>query len=104
MVALVHEFYGKFPIAVASGGFRAIVTKTLDVIGLAGKFEVIVGCEDYANGKPAPDPFLVAAARLNVEPSRCLVFEDTQIGIKAAEAAGMKWVLVPPHFRQAISL
>lgn len=94
VVALVHEFYGKLPLAVASGGFRAIVTKTLEVIGVGGKFDAIVGCEDYANGKPAPDPFLVAAARLKVEASRCLVFEDTRIGIRAAEAAGMKWVLV----------
>lgn len=97
VVALVHEFHGRFPLAVASGGMRAIVTKTLDVIGLKNKFGAIVCCEDYTNGKPAPDPFLEAARRLNVEPSRCLVFEDTLIGVKAAEAAGMKWVLVPPQ-------
>ena len=95
VVALVHEFHGRLPMAVASGGNRAIVTKTLSVIGLGGKFDAVVCSEDYTNGKPAPDPFLVAAERLKIEPSRCLVFEDTQTGIKAAEAAGMKWVLVP---------
>ena len=95
VVAFVHEFYGKFPLAVASGGNRSIVTKTLEAIGILDKFDAIVGSEDYVNGKPAPDPFLVAAARLKVEPSRCLVFEDTQTGTRAAEAAGMKWVLVP---------
>ena len=95
VVAFVHEFYGKFPLAVASGGNRSIVTKTLEAIGILDKFDAIVGSEDYVNGKPAPDPFLVAAARLKVEPSRCLVFEDTQTGTRAAEAAGMTWVLVP---------
>src|SRR5437588_11431413 len=81
---------------VASGGRRSIVTKTLDALGLAEKFNAIIGAEDYVNGKPAPDPFLTAAARLSVEPAKCLVFEDTQIGITAAKAAGMQWVLVPP--------
>jgi len=97
VVALVHEFHGRFPLAVASGGLRSVVTKTLEVIGLLEKFDTIVCCEDYVHGKPSPDPFLTAATRLGVEPSRCLVFEDTMTGVKAAEAAGMKWVLVPPQ-------
>jgi len=99
VVALVHEYYGKHPLAVASGGMRSIVTKTLEVIGIAEKFQAVVCCEDYEKGKPAPDPFLTAAKRLNVDPSKCLVFEDTLIGVQAAEAAGMKWVLVPPPKR-----
>jgi beta-phosphoglucomutase family hydrolase len=95
VVALVHEFYGKKPLAVASGGHRAIVIKTLNALGIADKFETIVGAEDYTNGKPAPDPFLEAARRLGVAPEKCLAFEDTQTGITSAQAAGMKTVWVP---------
>ena len=95
VVAFVHEFYGKKPLAVASGGHRAIVVKTLTALGIADKFEAVVGAEDYARGKPAPDPFLEAARRIGVPPERCLAFEDTQIGIDAARAAGMQTVLVP---------
>lgn len=52
-------------------------------------------CMDVTHGKPAPDLFLLAARLLGVEPARCLVFEDADFGIQAAEAAGMKWVKVP---------
>lgn len=99
VVAIAREMHGKLPMAVASGGHREIVKTTLNALGILNLFEVIIGSEDYENGKPAPDPFLTAAARLGVAPERCLVFEDTQIGVSAAWAAGMKWVLVPtPDF------
>ena len=95
VVALVHKYHGTIPMAVASGGYRAIVLQTLDVLGLGGKFDAVVGAEDYKHGKPAPDPFLEAARRLNVPPEKCLVFEDAQTGIEAAKAAGMQWVFIP---------
>jgi len=100
VVAIVNKVHGRLPMAVASGGRRGIVTKTLGALGLVEKFNAIIGAEDYVNGKPAPDPFLTAAARLGVEPAKCLVFEDTQIGITAAKAAGMQWVLVPSPPRE----
>jgi beta-phosphoglucomutase family hydrolase len=99
VVELVHQFYGEFPLAVASGGTRDIVTRTLAGLGLLEKFQAIVTAEDYRQGKPAPDPFLEAARQLGVPPARCLVFEDTSTGIAAAQAAGMKYVLVPPPAR-----
>ena len=89
VVALVHQFHGKFPMAVASGGYRRIVIQTLEALGIAEKFEAIVGCEDCLRGKPSPDPFLEAARRLNVSPEKCLVFEDAPTGIESAKAAGM---------------
>jgi HAD superfamily hydrolase (TIGR01509 family) len=95
VVALVNQLHGTAPLAVASGGLRRVVRKTLDALGLTVKFDAIVTCEDYAHGKPAPDPFLEAARRLGVAPAKCLVFEDTSIGADAAKAAGMQWVLVP---------
>jgi HAD superfamily hydrolase (TIGR01509 family) len=86
---------GRIPFAVVSGGGHEAVVRSLTAVGLLEKFDTIVGAEHYANGKPAPDPFLVAAERLGVAPGDCLVFEDTDMGIQAATAAGMASVKVP---------
>ena len=96
VVEIVNQVYGKLPIAVASGGHRRIVTRTLTCLGIVEKFNAIICAEDYRLGKPHPDPFLTAAERLGVAPEKCLVFEDTNTGLEAARAAGMQWVLVPP--------
>ncbi len=93
---------GKIPFAVVSGSRRDSVTKSLTMLGLLGKFETIVCAGDYQNCKPHPEPFLMAAERLGVPPEDCLVFEDTEMGIQAATAAGMASVKVPlPYERQA---
>ena len=99
VVALARQYHGKKPLAVASGGHRRIVMNTLRALGIAELFQAIICSEDYHRGKPAPDPFLEAALRLDVAPERCLVFEDTATGIAAATAAGMQSVLVPPPRR-----
>lgn len=100
VVALAKRFAleGK-PMAVASGGHRRIVMSTLRALGISDLFQAIVTSEDYQRGKPSPDPFLEAAYRLSVDPSQCLVFEDTATGIAAANAAGMRSVLVPQPTR-----
>ncbi len=94
VVEFARRYAGRVPIAVASGGHRGIVSRTLQALGIEELFDAIVGAEDYLHGKPAPDPFLEAARQLGVEPEKCLVFEDTQLGIEAAVAAGMQWVHV----------
>lgn len=93
--------YGKIPFAVVSGGRRTSVVNSLTIVGLIDKFPAIVGAGDYARSKPAPDPFLLAAEKLGVAPEHCLVFEDTDLGIQAATAAGMKSVLVPGPMARA---
>lgn len=82
------------PVSVASGGPKPIVRHTLERAGLADLFSIVVTPEDVVHGKPAPDMFLLAASRMGVAPAHCLVFEDAQPGIAAAEAAGMRWVRV----------
>lgn len=84
------------PVAIASGGPRVIVERSLQVTGLAAMFPVVVSADDVGptRGKPAPDMFLLAAKRMGVPPERCLVFEDAEPGMRAAEAAGMPWVRV----------
>ncbi len=99
VVEIVHEVHGRLPMAVASGGHRRIVERTLTCLGIIEMFDAIICSEDYHQGKPHPDPFLTAADRLGVPAGNCLVFEDSRTGIQAAEAAGMRWVLVPPPKR-----
>jgi len=95
VVEHIDAQHGRIPFAVVSGGRRKSVISSLTVTGLIDKFETIVGAEDYERSKPAPDGFLLAAERLGVAPEHCLVFEDTDLGIQAAEAAGMASVRVP---------
>ncbi len=95
VVELVKHYHGKAPLAVASGGIRSLVTQTLEYIGLLDYFQAIVTAEDVTHGKPDPEPFLLAAQRINTPPEACLVFEDGKVGIEAAMAAGMTVVKVP---------
>ena len=92
--------HGRIPFAVVSGSRRNSVEGSLRALGLLNKFETLVCAEDYQRGKPAPDGFLLAAERLGVAPSECLVFEDTELGIEAATAAGMASVRVPLPFER----
>jgi HAD superfamily hydrolase (TIGR01509 family) len=91
----IEAEHGRIPFAVVSGSRRDSVVGSLTALGLMDKFDTIVAAEDYTRGKPAPDAFLLAAARLGVAPTDCLVFEDTDLGIEAATAAGMASVKVP---------
>lgn len=90
----IEAQHGRIPFAVVSGSRRASVLGSLTALNLLDKFDVLVCAEDYKHGKPAPDGFLLAANKLGVAPEHCLVFEDTDLGIQAATAAGMKSVLV----------
>lgn len=85
---------GKVKIGVVSGGSRNTVSKTLDVLGLHGYLDVLVCAGETERGKPYPDPFLLAAQKLGVKPEECIVFEDGDPGVQAAESAGMKWIRV----------
>jgi len=83
-------------IAVASGGTRDAVNRTLHYIGAGKLFEVVVTIDDVSRGKPAPDTFLLAAKRLGVKPEECVVFGDSVLDIEGAKAAGMAWVKLDP--------
>jgi HAD superfamily hydrolase (TIGR01549 family) len=91
-------------VSIASGGDRPTVERTLRAIGATELFPIVVTAADVAHGKPAPDMFLLAAEKMGVAPAECLVLEDSQLGILAAERAGMGSVLVgrqepPPKYR-----
>jgi len=94
VVEIARRYHGTIPLAVASGGHRDLVVRTLVLLGIHDLFKVVIAAEDYERGKPFPDPFLTAARALGVLPEECLVFEDTTTGATAATAAGMIYVLV----------
>ena len=96
----INSSYGQIPFTVVSGSTRDSVTASLTSLGLLEKFEVLVCPGDYKRGKPDPESFLLAAAQLRVNPESCLVFEDTETGIKAAKSAGMATVKVPPPWQR----
>jgi HAD superfamily hydrolase (TIGR01509 family) len=86
--------YGQIPFAVVSGSTRDSVVASLDALGILDKFDTLVCAGEYTRSKPDPEPFLIAAERLGVAPADCLVFEDTDLGIQAATAAGMASVKI----------
>lgn len=90
--AIAERHRGKLPQAVATGGYRETITRTLRYVGMADWFDAMVCAEDVTRHKPEPDVFLEAARRLGVDPARCVVFEDTDIGLEAAKRAGMPGV------------
>ncbi|MER7587330.1 HAD-IA family hydrolase [Micromonospora sp. NPDC127501] len=95
VLAHIHDAHRRVPFAVVSGSTRASVTASLDALGLLDRFDVLVCADDYTRAKPDPEAFLLAAEQLGVPPESCLVFEDTDLGIQAATAAGMASVRVP---------
>jgi beta-phosphoglucomutase-like phosphatase (HAD superfamily) len=84
-----REVASRHPVAVVSGSTRPAVEHALERTGLREHFRVIVSAEDVRAGKPSPEGFLLAAARLAVVPSRCLALEDGELGLQAARLAGM---------------
>ncbi len=94
VVEHLKQSVGKVGIGVVSGGSRSTVSKTLQVIGVDQYLDVLVCAGETKRGKPFPDPFLEAARQLGVPPEDCLVFEDGNAGVQAAESAGMKWIRV----------
>ncbi len=83
------------PLAIASSSEYRLIRLVLDHFGLAGEFDIVHSAEDEPYGKPHPGVYLGAAAKLGVEPTRCLAWEDAPAGVLAAKAARMVCVAVP---------
>ena len=90
IVDVAHQFHGKLPMGVGSGGQREVVKKILSALSIETIFDCVVGSEDTKLHKPEPDVFLEVASRLKVDPSKCLVYEDADLGVEAARRAGMQ--------------
>ncbi len=94
-VDAVVELAGRFPLAVASSSNRPLIDAVLETAGIADRFVATVSSEEVARGKPSPDVYVEAAARLGIAPARCAAVEDSANGIRAAHAAGMFVVAYP---------
>ncbi|UYL07751.1 HAD family phosphatase [Bdellovibrio sp. SKB1291214] len=91
---VIRHYHRQIPMAIVTGSRRKIVELTMNQLGLQPYFDLLVCAEDYTNGKPAPDCFLMAANKLSIAPSDCLVFEDAILGMQAAQSAGMNVLMV----------
>lgn len=87
--SLVTKYHHKFPMSIGTGGSRKSVELMLDWLGIRDYFDYIITSNDVEKHKPEPDTFLKCAEMMGVDPQYCQVFEDGDMGIKAAKAAGM---------------
>lgn len=89
VVDIAMNYHGKIPMAVASSGWRDHVISGLERVGILHLFDTVVTADDneVQNPKPAPDIFLVAARRLGVSPTKCIGFEDADLGMQALKSA-----------------
>ncbi len=94
MQVLVERYHSVIPMGIGTGSPRVNAEAVLRNTGLDRYFSVVVTADDVELHKPNPDTFLLVASKLGVEPSGCLVFEDTGIGVQAGEAAGMQTCMV----------
>jgi HAD superfamily hydrolase (TIGR01509 family) len=94
-VDAVRRIGAVWPLGLASSSNRPLIETVLQVTGLAPLFRAVVSSEEVPRGKPAPDVYLEAARRLEIDPRRCAAVEDSHSGIRSAKAAGMRVVAVP---------
>ena len=94
-VQAVRRLAERRSVGLASSSNREIIERVLEVAGIAPLFRATVSSEEVARGKPAPDVYLEAARRLEVDPARCAAVEDSSNGIRSARAAGMRVVAIP---------
>jgi HAD superfamily hydrolase (TIGR01509 family) len=98
-VDAVMRLAARWPLGLASSSNRELIDLALELLGVKHLFAATVSSEEVARGKPAPDVYLEAARRLEVDPARAAAFEDSHNGILSAKAAGMRVVAIPnAHF------
>ncbi|MCL7452395.1 MAG: HAD-IA family hydrolase [Anaerolineae bacterium] len=93
VLPLVHDLRGRgFRLGLVTGSARSVVDSSLGPMGVPDLFETIVTGDPAVHGKPDPEPYRIAAERLNLAPAGCLVIENAPLGIESAKAAGMACV------------
>jgi HAD superfamily hydrolase (TIGR01509 family) len=98
----VERLATRWPLGLASSSNRELIDLVLELMGVAHLFRATVSSEEVARGKPAPDVYLEAARRLGVDPTHAAAIEDSENGIRAAKAAGMRVLAIPnEHFPPA---
>lgn len=93
-IALLEQLQGRVKLGLASMNDREVIAHMLKTTGTQGFFEVVLTAADITRSKPDPEIFLKCASKLGVSAERCVVFEDSIFGVKAAKAAGMACIAV----------
>jgi pseudouridine-5'-monophosphatase len=102
--ATVRSLAGRgYPLALATSGHRRYVDVALRELDLEGAFDAEVTGDMVEHGKPAPDIYLAAADKLEVDPVHCLALEDAPLGIASAKAAGMLCLAIPNEMTSALA-
>jgi len=96
-VEAVERLAARWPLGLASSSNLEVIEVVMEAGGFARSFRTWVSSEEVGRGKPAPDVFLEAARRLEVDPGACAAIEDSHNGILAADAAGMTVIALPNH-------
>jgi HAD superfamily hydrolase (TIGR01509 family) len=91
----VERLAARWPLGLASSSNRELIDLALELLGVRHLFKATVSSEEVARGKPAPDVYLEAARRLGIEPTKAAAVEDSENGIYAAKAAGMRVIAIP---------
>ncbi|GAA2621832.1 HAD family phosphatase [Actinomadura fulvescens] len=94
-VETVRRLAGDYPLGLNSSSPRALIDLVLGRLGVDVLFRATVSTEEVDRGKPEPDGYLTAAARLDVTPAECVAIEDSSNGLRSAYAAGMRVIAVP---------
>lgn len=98
-VELVKKIYKQgIPIGMTTSAGKEGTIQILNKVGIAHMFKVIVTKEDCINLKPDPEPYLLTAQKLGIEPKFCISIEDTDLGAESAKGAGMKCIVIPNKF------
>lgn len=93
---IVQMYHTKLPMSVGTGAIKDAALRTLTTIGMSDYFDILITADDVINHKPDPETFLKCAELMGIEPSKIEVFEDGQLGLEAAERAGMTPIDIRP--------
>lgn len=102
VVDLMKKYHGKLPMAVGTGGYNRLAWKTMKILGFDKYIDILVSSNEVVHPKPHPETFLKCAELMGVEPSVCEVFEDSLLGIQAADSGGMMSTLVTDYYKVTI--
>jgi HAD superfamily hydrolase (TIGR01509 family) len=93
----VRRLAARWPLGLASSSNKQVIDRVMETSGWGATFRTWVSSEEVGRGKPAPDVFLEAARRLDVDPADAAGIEDSHNGILAARNAGLRVIAIPNH-------
>jgi len=94
LINLIKEYHTKCKLAVVSSGRHKSICTILEKLGILKYFDLVITADDCKILKPHPQPYIMAYTQLNVDPKKCLVFEDNDIGVESATKAGLTVKLI----------